>query len=196
MSLNGRGGQCFLFPLTHGWWQMPSGGGSSSGKKTTGSGGVNLFGLLSCVLNHKEGGCKGVPCRCRVPSSRADEEQQVKRQVGRAATIEAFFICPCFALLCSFVPPFHLCFTLLCVAFRSFFALLDIRLCFFSLLPVAFVFPLFQLVFNLDVLCWSFASISLSDSVTQCCSLCVPAVLSAGFCFPFLRLAFAYCCSF
>ena len=117
MLLNGRGGQCFLFPLTHGWWQMPSGGGSSSGKKTTGSRGVNLFGLLSCVLNHKEGGCKGVPCRCRVPSSRADEEQQVKRQVGRAATIEAFFICPCFALLCSFVPPFHLCFTLLCVAF-------------------------------------------------------------------------------
>ena len=38
-----------------------------------------------------------MPCRCRVPSSRADEEQQVKRQVGRAATIEAFFICPCFA---------------------------------------------------------------------------------------------------
>ena len=103
MLLNGRGGQCFLFPLTHGWWQMPSGGGSSSGKKTTGSGGVNLFGLLSCVLNHKEGGCKGVPCRCRVPSSRADEEQQMKRQVGRAARIEAFFICPCFALLCSFV---------------------------------------------------------------------------------------------
>ena len=101
MLLNGRGGQCFLFPLPHGWWQMPSGGGSSSGKKTTGSGGVNLFGLLSCVLNHKEGGCKGVPCRCRVPSSRADEEQQMKRQVGRAARIEAFFICPCFALLCS-----------------------------------------------------------------------------------------------
>ncbi|EPP28243.1 putative membrane protein, partial [Chlamydia psittaci 08-2626_L3] len=25
----------------------------------------------------------------------------MKRQVGRAARIEAFFICPCFALLCS-----------------------------------------------------------------------------------------------
>ena len=151
MLLNGRGGQCFLFPLPHGWWQMPSGGGSSSGKKTTGSGGVNLFGLLSCVLNHKEGGCKGVPCRCRVPSSRADEEQQMKRQVGRAATIEAFFICPCFALLfCSSFSP------LLRIALRCFlvcFALLYFLLCFFSLLPVAFVFPLFQLVFNLDVLC-------------------------------------------
>jgi len=100
----------------------------------------------------------------------------------------------CFALLfcSSFSPLLHI--ALRC--FLAFFALLDFRLCFFSLLPVAFVFPLFQLAFNLDVLCWSFASISLSDSVTQWCSLCVPAVLSAGFCFPFLRLAFAYCCLF
>ena len=90
----------------------------------------------------------------------------------------------CFALLfCSSFSP------LLRIALRCFlvcFALLYFLLCFFSLLPVAFVFPLFQLVFNLDVLCWSFPSISLSDCLTQCCSLCVPAVLSAAFRFPFL----------
>jgi len=93
----------------------------------------------------------------------------------------------CFALLfCSSFSP------LLRIALRCFlvcFALLYFLLCFFSLLPVAFVFPLFQLVFNLDVLCWSFASISLSDCLTQCCSLCVPAVLLAAFRFPFLPWA-------
>ena len=48
--LNGRGGQCFLFPLTHGWWQMPSRGGSSSGKKTTGSVGLPVWALWAAEL--------------------------------------------------------------------------------------------------------------------------------------------------
>ena len=43
-----RDGQCFIFILIRGWWQMLYGGGCSSGNKTTGNEGVNLFRLLNC----------------------------------------------------------------------------------------------------------------------------------------------------
>lgn len=50
MLLSGRGGQRSAFALSPGWWQAPYGDAYSSGKKTTGGGGVNLYGLLSCGM--------------------------------------------------------------------------------------------------------------------------------------------------